>query len=324
LAAPRVFITRVIPDAGLAKLMAANLRVRVSPLPRLLRAEELRREAARSDAVICQATDAIDRQVLEAGAKRCRVFANCAVGYDNIDVACAARLGMTVTHTPNVLTEATADLAFALLLAAARRLGDAERVLRAGAWRGWSMLDFLGTDVWGRTLGILGAGRIGTAVARRARGFEMRLLYVARDPKPAMESLGASRVPLATLLAESDFVSIHLPLTDETRGMIGEPALSRMKPGAILINTARGAIVDQDALIRALREGPLAAAGLDVYAHEPNVPRELLAMENVVLLPHIGSATVATRSKMAETAAANVISILAGKGPLNPVPAPQE
>ncbi len=315
----RVYLTRSVPEAGIAMLASAGLTIRMNPLPRLLRHEELCQEVGGYHAVMCQATDRIDETVLTASRPRCKVFANCAVGYDNIDVAAATRLGIIVTNTPDVLTEATADLTWALMLAAARRLGEAERLVRAGVWRGWNMLDFLGVDVHGKTLGIIGAGRIGTAVARRARGFDMKLLYFARSEKPAMAALGAERRSLGELMEESDFVSVHLALSRETRNLIDDRAIRRMKREAIFINTSRGAVVDQSALVAALSQGRIAAAGLDVYTKEPMIPAELLALENVVLLPHIGSATVSTRNRMAQTAAANVVSVLRGEGPLNPV-----
>lgn len=315
-----VYLTRMIPESGIALLTGAGFCVRMNPHARPPRREELIAEAGRHDGLICQVCDGIDRPVLEAAASRCRVVALCAAGYDNIDLAAARAFGIVVTHTPDVLTEATADLTWGLLLAAARRMGEAERLVRAGAWRGWGMMDFLGAEVHGRTLGIIGAGRIGTAVARRARGFDMRLLYASRSRKPEIEALGASRARLAELLASSDFVSLHVPLTEETRHLLDARAFGRMRRGAILINTSRGAVVDPVALIGALREGRLAAAGLDVYDKEPAIPAELMEMENVVLLPHIGSATVQTRAKMSEMAAANVIAVLRGEPPLNPVP----
>lgn len=314
-----VFITRTIPDAGINALASAGLAVRVNPQARTLRPDELLEEVGRHDGVICQLADKINAAVLCAAAPRCKIFASCAVGYDNFDLKTAARLGIVVTNTPDVLTNATADLAWALILATARRLGEAERFVRAGAWRGWGMLDFLGMDVHGRTLGVVGAGRIGTAVARRGTGFSMNLLYHDDGPRRQIEALGATRVDLPELLAASDFVSLHVPLTEETRGLIDRRALYSMKRSAVLINTARGDVVDQPALIEALREGRILAAGLDVYQNEPNVPKGLLELGNVVLLPHIGSATVATRSRMAEIAAENVIAVLNGHPPLNPV-----
>jgi len=317
--AKSVYVTRAIPDTGIATLAAGGLHVRVNPSARSLRRDELRREVGRHDGVICQLSDRIDAEILGAAAPRCRVIATCAVGYDNIDVPAAARLGIVITNTPDVLTNATADLTWALILASARRLGEAERLVRAGAWRGWGMMDFLGVDVCGRTLGIAGAGRIGTAVAQRAAGFSMRVLYHDDSPKPRMEALGARRVELTELLSSSDFVSLHVPLTEGTRRLIDRRALDLMKPSAVLINTARGDVVDQDALIEVLREGRLFAAGLDVYQNEPRVPKELTDLENVVLLPHIGSATISTRTRMAEMAAENVVAVLSGRPPINPV-----
>lgn len=314
-----VFITRSIPDVGIAALTAAGLSVEMNRLARNLRHDELRDRVGGYDAIICHLADPIDAAVLSAAAPRCRIVATCAVGYDNIDVASAARRGIVVAHTPDVLTDATADLTWALIMATARRLGEAERVVRAGAWRGWAMLDFLGFDVYGATLGLVGAGRIGTAVARRAAGFAMPVLYYDAGDRPAMEALGARRVDLRRLLETSDIVSLHVPLTPETKNLIDAKAIQSMKRTAILINTARGAVVDQAALIEALREGRLAGAGLDVYPNEPHVSRELLDLENVALLPHIGSATIATRSRMAEIAARNVVAVLSGEPPVTPV-----
>lgn len=319
LSPPSIFITRMMPESGIALLTDAGFNVHMNPHARPLRPDELMAESRLHDALVCQVTDLIDRPVLRAASPRCKVVATCTVGFDHIDLAAAREFGIVVTHTPDVLTEATADLTWALLMATARRLGEAERLVRAEAWRGWGMMDFLGAEIHGQSLGIIGAGRIGTAVAKRAAGFDMRLLYSARSRAAPIESLGATRVSKSELLATSDFVSLHVPLTDETHHMIDEAALGRMKHTAILINTARGAIVDQAALIAALSEGRLAAAGLDVYDKEPAVPSELLRMQNVVLLPHIGSATVRTREKMAELAASNVIAVLRGERPLNPV-----
>lgn len=314
-----VHVTRIIPECGIARLSKAGLAVHMNPLARSPRPEELLAEAGRHDAFICQLADRIDRRFLKAAAPRCKIVANCAVGTDHVDLEAAREYGVIITNTPDVLTQATADLAFGLILAAARRLGEAERLVRAGAWRGWAMLDFLGADVYGKTLGIIGAGRIGTAVARRARGFDMPILYCNRSPSEAMEALGARRVALMELMEQSDFISLHCPLTDQTRHMIDGRALARVKRGAILINTARGPIVEQGEMIKALRDGRLAAAGLDVYEREPAIAPELMAMENVVLLPHIGSATVSTRNKMAEMAADNVVDVLEGRPPRNPV-----
>lgn len=314
-----VLVTRLIPEIGIRTLQKAGLRVRMNQQARQFRVSELADAVADVDGVICQVEDRFQPRVLDAAAPRCKVIATCAVGYDNIDVAHAASLGIAVTNTPDVLTNATADLTWALLLGAARRLSEAERFVRAGAWRGWGMLQYLGADVYGKTLGIIGPGRIGTAVARRAAGFDMPMLYHARHDKPAMNDLGARRASLHDLLGQSDYITLHVPLTSDTRQMIDADAFAQIRKGAILINTARGAVLDQAELIGALRSGRLAAAGLDVYDGEPAIPQELLAMDNVVALPHIGSATVTTRNRMAEMAAQNVVAVLKGEAPLNPV-----
>lgn len=314
-----VLVTRPIPDSGIAVLAEAGLAVHAHWSPRGMSADDLRKTTGRHDAVLCQLTDRIDAGVLGAAAPRCRVFANCAVGFDNVDIETARSLGIDVTNTPDVLTETTADLTWGLILATARRLPESERCLRAGTWRGWAMLDFLGMDVHGKTLGIVGAGRIGLAVARRALGFAMQVLYHDTRVKPDMEALGAVRLGLSELLGRADIVTLHVPLNDRTRHLIDADALGRMKRHAILVNTARGEVVHQAALIDALGAGRLGGAGLDVYENEPRVPKQLLQMENVVLLPHIGSASVDTRSRMARIAAENIVSVLRGNGPLNPV-----
>lgn len=278
-------------------------------------------ELADADALLCLLTDRIDAAVLER-APRLRIVANATVGYEHVDLrACAAR-GIVVTNTPDVLTEATADLAWALILATVRRLPQAERSLRAGEFHGWGFWDYLGGDLYGRTLGIFGKGRIGRAVARRAGGFGMRVVYHSRTRIPPKEEarLGAEPVSFDELLARSDVLTLHAPLTPETRHAIGREALGRMKPGAYLVNTARGALVDEAALVEALREGRLAGAGLDVYEREPKVTPGLLELPNVVLLPHVGSATHETRTRMAMVAARNVHAVLSGLPPLTPVP----
>jgi glyoxylate reductase len=319
MAAKSVYVTRIIPECGIDLLARAGFAVQMNPYARPPTAEDLLSEAGKHDAFLCQLTDRIDKRFLKAAAPRCKIVANCAVGVDNLDFAAAAEFKVVISNTPDVLTETTADLTFALLLATARRLGEAERFVRAGAWRGPGMLDFLGADVFGRTLGIIGAGRIGAAVANRARGFDMTVLYCNRRANPEVEKHGARRAPLHELMQRSDFISLNMPLTEETHHMIDAKALACVKRGAILINTARGAVVDQIEMIKALRDGRLAAAGLDVYEKEPTVAPELLAMDNVVLLPHIGSATVSTRNRMAEMAATNIIEVLNGRPAKNPV-----
>ena len=274
----------------------------------------------RAEALLSLLTTRVDSALLDR-APRLRIVANAVVGYDNVDVAECARRGVVVTNTPDVLTDATADLAMALLLATVRRLPDAERSLRAGEFEGWGFWDYLGGDVSGATLVILGMGRIGRAVARRARAFEMRVIYTTRSTlPPALEAeLGARRVALDELLGQSDVLTLHAPATPETRHLIDENALRRMKRGSYLINTARGPLVDEAALARALREGRLAGAGLDVYEREPMVHPALLELDSVVLLPHIGSATRRTREEMAMLACENVVDVLSGREPRTPV-----
>ena len=276
---------------------------------------------ADADALLCLLTDRVDAALLDR-APRLRVVANAVVGYEHVDVAACRARGIVVTNTPDVLTEATADLTWALLLAAVRGLPQSERSLRAGEFHGWGFWDYLGGDLMGKTLGIFGMGRIGKAVARRAAPFGMRVIYHNRSRLSADEelALGASYVDLDALIERSDVLSLHAPLTERTRHVIGRDALSRMKPGSWLINTARGPLVDEAALVDALRDGPLAGAGLDVYEREPAVEPGLLDLPNVVLLPHIGSATHETRTRMAMLAARNAHAVLRGEPPLTPVP----
>ncbi len=249
-----------------------------------------------------------------------RVVANCAVGYNNVDLVAAEMRGILVTNTPGVLTEATADLTWALILATARRLVEGVDLVRSGHWTGWHPEQLLGLELRGRTLGLLGAGRIGQAVGRRAAPFGLRIVYTARTPKPDFErETEARRVDTNQLLAESDIVSIHVPSTPETKGMINGETLGRMKRGAILINTARGDVIREEALAKSLELGHIGAAGLDVYTNEPTIHPRLLAAPRTVLLPHIGSATEETRRKMVGIAVANVQAVLAGKPPLTPV-----
>ena len=248
------------------------------------------------------------------------IVANCAVGYNNVDVVAAEMRKVIVTNTPGVLTEATADLTWALILATARRLTEGVDLVRSGTWTGWQPEQLLGLELRGRTLGLFGAGRIGQAVGRRAPPFGLRLLYTARTPKPEFErETGALRVDASELLGESDILSLHLPASPETKGMINGETLTRMKRGAILINTSRGDLIREEALAQALELGHLGAAGLDVYTNEPTIHPRLLAAPRTVLLPHIGSATEETRRKMAAIAVANVQAVLSGKPPLTPV-----
>jgi glyoxylate reductase len=279
---------------------------------------EIKRRLRDCDGMVALLSVRVDDDLV-AEAPRLRAVANYAVGFNNLDLPALTRRGILATNTPGVLTEATADLTFALMLAAARRLAEGDRLIRAGQWKGWHPRFMLGNDVHGKVLGIVGFGRIGQAVARRALGFRMAVLYAARrraDPLVEAE-LKAQCVPLEELLRKADYVSIHVPLNDETRHLIGESQLRLMKKDAYLVNTARGAIVDEPALARALREGWIAGAGLDVYENEPHVHPELLACESAVLAPHVGSATVSARAGMAESAARNLIAALQRERPPN-------
>jgi glyoxylate reductase len=282
---------------------------------------DLLRLVAGADAILTLLHDRVDEELFEAAGPQLRCVANVAVGYDNVDLAAAVRRGIVVTNTPGVLDDATADLTTALLLAAARRVVEGDRLVRSGRPWTWGMHFMLGTDLRGKRLGIVGIGGIGAKVAERARAFGMELAYHSRHPAPAevVRRLDAERMPLERLLAEADAVSLHCPLTPETHHLIGAAELERMKPTAILVNAARGPVVDEAALAAALAAGEIAAAGLDVYEHEPRVEPGLLGLDNVVLAPHLGSATVETRTAMAELAARNAISVLRGQGPLTPV-----
>jgi glyoxylate reductase len=312
----RVLVARRLPDGGLDPLAGHDL---VGPHPddTPYSANELRVHAGDVDAIVSVLTDKIDAAVINAGAAgRLRVIANVAVGYDNIDVATAHEHGIVVCNTPGVLDETTADLAFTLILAAARLAHDAESDLRAGAWHGWGITQYLGRDVHGATLGIVGYGRIGRAVARRASGFGMQVVHHARHDSGEPGYVG----DLDELLAMSDIVSLHVPGGDTTRHLIDAPRLARMKPTAVLVNTARGPVVDEAALADALYDGRLFAAGLDVFEHEPDVHPRLLTAPHTVLLPHIGSASQATRTRMARLAATAVRTVLEGGTPPNVVP----
>jgi glyoxylate reductase len=314
---PRVYVTRVIPEEGLAPVReATSCRVWEGEMPPPQ--EVLLREVREVEGLLCLLTDRIDEALLE-GAPHLRVVSQMAVGVDNIDVAACTRRGIPVGYTPGVLAETTADLAWALLMATARRVVEADSYTRSGAWKTWEPMGLLGRDVHHATLGLIGLGGIGAEVAKRARGFDMRLLYFSRHRKPDLEErLGLEYRPLDELLPEADFVSLHCALTPETRHLVGARELALMKPTGILINTTRGPVVDQAALSAALRAGTIAAAGLDVFEAEP-VPLDdpILALPNVVALPHIGSASVATRGRMARMAADNLLAALSGQRPPN-------
>ena len=313
----KILVTREIPEAGLRLLDDFDVTVLHERPPTR---DELLEALSGASGVLATATEKMDGEAMDAAGDGLRVIANMAVGYDNIDVGAATERGVIVTNTPGVLDETTADVAFMLVLAAARRLGEGERLLRAGKWEWWGPKQLRGLDVWGKTLGIVGMGRIGRAVARRGKGFGMEILYHNRSRnEETEEELGARYVGLEDLLRESDFVSIHAPLTDETRHLIGERELGLMAETAVFVNTSRGPVVDEAALAQALREGRIFAAGLDVYEGEPEVHPGLLELENVVLAPHIGSATVETRDRMATLAAENLAAVLRGEQPKTPV-----
>ncbi len=316
----RVLLTRRMPSDAAEVLTAAGHAVDMfdtsEPPPRA----ELIARARGCAGMITMLSDPVDAEFLDAVGSSLRIVANYAVGFDNIDLEACRKRNIRVSNTPGVLTEATADLAWSLILSAARNVAEGDRVMRAGKWQGWAPTQLLGLELSGATLGILGAGRIGSAVARRSIGFRMRVIYTDPSANEALErELGARRVDLDRLVSESDVLSLHIPMTPEAHHLIGAAQFKAMKPTAVLVNTARGAIVDEAALIEALRNKEIAAAGLDVYEHEPRVAPGLVELPNVVLLPHLGSATTVTRGKMAAMAADNVVAVLAGREPPNAV-----
>ena len=316
-ARPSILLTGKIPSSVLAKLESIGevdqfRKDGVDVMPH----DELIARVAGKQALVSMITDAVDRAVIDAGAEL-TIIANAAVGYNNIDVAAARARGVIVTNTPGVLTDATADLTWALILGITRRIGEGERLVRRGNWKGWTFDFMLGAEVRGKQLGIVGYGGIGRAVAARGRAFGMRIAHTSRTPKNDPD---AEAMPLDRLLATSDVVSLHCPLTPETRHVIDQAALARMKRSAYLINTSRGPVVDEKALAWALRTRLIAGAALDVFENEPKVEPELLTLENVLLVPHLGSGTVETRTAMADLAVRNVAAVLSGQPPLTPVP----
>jgi len=318
---PKLFSTHVLfdePRLRLAEHFDVEYWERNERPPR---AEVLRRIAGK-DALICLLTEKIDRELLDAAGPNLRIAANVAVGYDNIDVPACTERKVAVTNTPGVLDETTADFTWTLLMAVARRLVEADRLARSGAWRQWNLDQLCGTDIWGKTLGIIGFGRIGRAVARRAAGFRMRVIYnsTTRAPAEIERELNAEFMQRDRVLAEADFVSLHVPLRENTRGLIGPAELAKMKRTAFLINTTRGPVVQEAALVAALEQGIIAGAALDVFEREPLIS-EGLRRDNVVLAPHLGSASVETRTRMAMIAVENAIALFNGKQPptiLNP------
>ena len=317
MAKPTIYVTRPLPEPIMAAIRERYHLIE-DPPDRAPTSMELRRGFAQADAVISTLSDRIDADLL-SHATTLKIVANYAVGYNNIDLAAARARGIVVTNTPDVLTDATADLTWALLLAVTRRVVEGDRWIREGTWPGWAPTQMLGADVSGKTLGIIGMGRIGQAVATRAQGFRMPVLYAS--PRPAIVPNGHiwTRHSLDSVIEQSDVLSLHVPLTDATRHLIGPRELARMKPTAVLINTSRGAVIDESALVTALKAGTIAGAGIDVYEQEPAVPPDLMELSNVVLLPHLGSATLETRIRMGMICLDNIAAVLNGQPALNPV-----
>lgn len=317
----KVFITRNIPDKGIKLLKNKGYEVEVSPEDKVLSKEELiaALKGKNYDAVLCLLTDKIDDEIFEAAGAQCKIFANYAVGFDNIDLTAAKKRGIMITNTPGVLTDTVAEHTFSLMLAVAHRIAESDKFTKEGKYIGWAPMLLLGADVSKKTLGVVGLGRIGSRVAYHAvKGFEMKVLYYDPKPNPDFEKeYGAKFVDLETLLKESDFVSIHVPLLPETRHLIAEAQFKMMKPTAYLINTSRGPIIDENALVKALKDGWIKGAGLDVYEFEPKLAPGLAELDNAILTPHTASATLETRSKMAELAATNIIEALEGGTPPN-------
>jgi glyoxylate reductase len=312
----KIFVTREIPQSGL-DLLRKEFTLDINPYDRVLTKEEIIHGIKGKNGLLCLLTDSIDKEVINAE-PALKMIASYAVGYDNIDVAAATKRGIPVSNTPEVLTETTAELAWALLFSVARRIVEGDTFTRLGRFKGWSPMLMLGQDVSHKTLGVVGTGRIGTSFALKSKGFEMNVLYTDEQQNETLEQqLGAKKVPLVTLLKESDFISLHVPLTKQTHHLIDEKAFRLMKKTAVLINTARGPIIDENALLRALSEQWIAGVGLDVYENEPMIAEELLRLTNVVLQPHTGSGTIETRTKMALIAAENMIIGLRGGIPPN-------
>jgi len=297
-------------------LLKEHCDVEINPEDRVLNRQELLEKVKGRDAVLCLLTDIIDAEVFDAAGSKCKIFANYAVGYNNIDVEEATKRGIVITNTPGALTDATADLAWALLFAVARRVVESDKFMRAGKFKGWGPMMFLGMDITGKNLGVIGAGRIGRNFAKKAKGFDMKILY--NDVKRNLEfekDINATFVDKETLIKEADFISLHVPLLPETKHLIGEKELKMMKKTAILINTSRGPVVDEKALVKALREKEIWGAGLDVYENEPDFERGLAELDNVVMLPHIASATIETRTNMGLITVKSIISFFKGEKP---------
>jgi glyoxylate reductase len=312
----KIFVTRKIPEPGL-KLLRKNHELEINPHNRVLTKQEIIKGLKGKDGLLCLLTDQIDSDVIKSEPKL-KMIASYAVGYDNIDVKTATKLKIPVSNTPGVLTDATAEMAWALIFSVSRRIVEADKFTRAGKFNGWDPMLMHGQDINGKTLGIIGAGRIGTAVALRSQGFNMKVLYVeSKANKTLEEKLNAKKVELDELIKESDFISLHVPLNNETYHFIDEKKLKIMKKTAILINTSRGPVIDEQALIKALKNKWIFGAGLDVYEHEPKISQELIKLDNVVLQPHSASATISSRTNMAVIAAKNMIAGLKGEIPPN-------
>lgn len=314
-----VLITRRLPSEAAETLTRADFTVREIEADIGVARSDLLAALPGCSGVISVLSDVVDAAFLDAAGSALRVVANFAVGHENIDIgACTARR-VWATNTPDVLTDATADLTWTLILSAARRVIEGDRLARSGEWTGWTPTQLLGLELGGATLGIIGAGRIGCAVGKRAPAFGMRVVYAHPRHAPTLDALGAERLPLDDLLSVADVVTLHTPMKPENRHLLDAGRLARLKPTAILINTARGPLIDERALASALRNGDIAGAGLDVYEHEPRISPELMDLPNVVLLPHLGSATRATRGRMARLAAENVVEVLQGRSPKTPL-----
>ena len=310
---PKIFVTRMLPKLVMEKLNE-HFIVNVNPKDRALYKEEIKRGTSDCDILLCLLSDTIDSDIISCN-PNLKGIVNYAVGFNNIDIKCATSLNIPVTNTPGVLTETTADMAWALMFSVARRVVESDRFVRDGKFKGWAPKLFLGTDIYGKTLGIIGAGRIGIAVAKRASGFNMKVLYSDSNSE-IKNTIKAEKVDLETLLKESDFVSLHVPMLPETKHLVSEKELQMMKDTAILINTSRGAVVDEEMLLKALQGKWIAGAGLDVYENEPKLIEGLIDCDNVVLAPHIASASVETRTNMGFIAVENAIAIWQGKIPL--------
>ncbi len=315
----KIFVTRKIPGNHIEKLKVDGNQVLVSEVDRPLTQEELVEKVKGIDALLCLLTDRIDGDLMDAAGPQLKIVSNYAVGFDNVDVKAATDRGIVVVNTPSdEVNEAVAEHTWALILGLARRVVEADKATRSGGYKGWEPDIFLGTTLKGKTLGIIGLGRIGTMVAKRAKGFEMNVLYNKREPDPKVESeLGIKFADLDTLFASSDIVSLHVPLTDETRHMVNEATFAKMKKGAILVNTARGPIVSETDLVKELRSGQLGAAGLDVFDNEPSIDPELIGMPNVILTPHIASATNEARDKMGSQVVQAILDVASDKQPEN-------